>query len=118
MKRDFELIRTLLLQIEQSPAGEIIQIIAHDEGISGAVVAEHLKLLIDAGLVEGEVYSVSSPAFAIQGLTWQGHDFIEKARNDVIWKKVITEAKTKGYAITISLLSDLLTNAVKTGMGF
>jgi DNA-binding transcriptional ArsR family regulator len=52
MKRAIELVRTLLKQIEDAQAGEIINGITTD-GYDEREVGEHLRPLADAGFIDG-----------------------------------------------------------------
>lgn len=111
MKRDFDLIRSILLQVEKADSGKPVHSLQVDESVADAVLAEHIQLAIDASLIEGQVISDDPVGFAITRLTWQGHDFLEHARNDTLWKKVQAEAKTKGTSVTIHILNSLLEKA-------
>jgi hypothetical protein len=76
MKRDMALVREILAYVEAQPAGKPIQAIAtscHDINI----LAEHLSLLIEDGLLDGEIFGDADQgwAFIIHKLTWEGHDF-------------------------------------------
>ena len=85
MKRDLDLVRTILRSIEEAPAGEVIsgfQIEGHDE----IEIGEHLRLLIDAGFIKGEASRTRSGyLLGIRGLTWNGHEFLDAARSDSLW---------------------------------
>lgn len=111
MTRDFELIRKLLLQIEDAPAGEPLQSLTVDESLDEAVLGRHLELLIDAGLIEGQVIGHRPVSFVIHGLTWSGHDFVEHARNESVWRSVFENTKAAGTSITLEILKGLLANA-------
>ena len=52
MKRNFSLIRKILLDIESMPAGKVISNLNYDD-FDELVVAEHIKILMDANLVDG-----------------------------------------------------------------
>lgn len=88
MKRDFDLLRVLLREIEDLPPGRIASAFKYD-GIDKDTIAAHAALLFDAGLVKGKMrYPLKGPPqFQIAGLTWAGHDFIAVAKNDTIWEK-------------------------------
>ena len=53
MKRDLELVRTILLEIEAQPPGQV-SFGVNVEGKSDEEVLEHTALLIEAGLVNGQ----------------------------------------------------------------
>jgi hypothetical protein len=94
MTRDFNLIREILLQVEKAPSGEPIMVLTLDrDNLDEAVVGEHLQLMIEAGLIEGDVHTLKPVRFILHRLTWSGHDFLENARSDTIWKKVIHGGK-------------------------
>jgi hypothetical protein len=90
MKRDFDLVRTILKEIESRPAGDFIRGLSID-GRTQAEVDEHVRIMIDAGLLDGQPKTMMlagyRPTF-IRGLSWHGHDFLDAARDDSIWKKV------------------------------
>jgi hypothetical protein len=117
MKRDFDLIRSILLQVEEADSGNPVQILHFDEDVKDPVLAEHIELAIDAGLIDGQVISDDPVGFAITRLTWQGHDFLEHARNDTIWKKVQAEARAKGTSVTLHVLNALLAKAAEKYAG-
>jgi len=52
MKRDWELVRGILLQVEAAPAGTHIQEIETEEGKTFPEVAEHVRLLAEANLLD------------------------------------------------------------------
>ena|SRR5438270_350369 len=118
MVRDFDLIRNILIEIENAPASDRpIQQLSFDAQVDDATVSEHLELMIEADLIDGKVISHNPAGFIIKRLTWLGHDFLEHARNDTIWKKVISQAKAKGSSVTLHVLNGLLTKAAEKYAG-
>jgi hypothetical protein len=117
MKRDFNLIREILFQVEKATSSEPMQTVAVEEGVDEAVIGEHLEIMIKAGLIEGEVISRTPLCFVITNLTWAGHDFLENALNDNIWRKVMAEAKAKGTSVTMTVLNGLLSKAAEKYAG-
>jgi hypothetical protein len=86
MKRDMELIRLSLLEIErEEPASDLF-------GYTEDQKVYHMALCIEAGLVDGVIvpdgngYPAATSAIR---LTWKGHEFFDVARNDTIWKKTL-----------------------------
>jgi hypothetical protein len=93
VKRDFDLIRKLLLSIEANQqmdgTREFYPQSPDELGIQGHTVEEvayHLRLLIEAGFVDGAV-TIACPMQVIRGLTWDGHEFLDNIKNDNIWEK-------------------------------
>ncbi len=117
MTRDFNLIREILFKVEQAPSGEVLQVMSFDHEIDEAAFGEHLEIMIEAGLLEGEVHSLRPLMFVIRRLTWAGHDFLSNARNDTVWKRVMAEAEAKGTSVTMSVLNGLLTKAAQKYAG-
>ena len=85
MKRDMDLIRDILIEIE-----------AHNDWPAGAMITPedaskryHLHLLLEAGLVEGkEHHFVGGPIrFSVDGLTWAGHEFLAATSDQNRWNK-------------------------------
>ncbi len=122
MKRDMDLVRHLLLRIEDAELFEQPDFEMGDYDVQD--IDYNLDLIIQAGLVNGEGNWSAGPTYnvAIRGLTWEGHDFLDAVRSDSIWHKAKEVAQgrelrlnelpfevVKGLAIT--LLSNLLKSA-------
>ena len=98
MKRDMELIRKIVLLIEDSskgwaPANMVI------EGYSQAQIGYHAYLLVDSGLAEGSDVTNSgseAPEYLLTHLTSAGHDFADSARTPYIWDEVMNDMRNKG----------------------
>ena len=117
MIRNFEMIRSILLQAEKAPSNQPLQQLSFAGDILESDIAEHLELMIEQKLIDGEVLSREPLAFGIYKVTWSGHDFLENARNDTLWKKVMSEAKSKGTSMTLVVLNGLLSKAAEKYAG-
>jgi hypothetical protein len=118
MKRDMELIREILQFAENLSAGQTSGV-ATDKH-SAQEIAEHIALMKEAGLIDAVIRcdQKGCPAAAIIGrLTWDGHEFLAKAKNDTIWKKVLQQAEEKGMSTSMSVINGLLEAAAKKYMG-
>jgi len=118
MKRDMDLIRKLLLQLEEldgtgvSPSNLL-------EGYTGEQIGYHAFLLADAGLAIGCDCSSSSsflPQYDLNGLTWNGHEFLDAARNETNWKKAKERFSGVG-GFSLSVLKELLVALMKQQIG-
>jgi hypothetical protein len=111
MKRDLDLIRRLLLTLEGKPAGIVVTQFSEFPNTPDAELFEHIQLLLDADLVEGQVArsGKGSPvACAIMRITNKGHEFLDNARNDDVWNKVVRESKSKGVSLSLDVLAKIM----------
>lgn len=117
MKRDLELIRKILLEIEEMDNDEKIRdsdIII--EGYSENEIVYHVKLLIEAGYLNGGLFStigVKRCPYIVKGLTWEGHDFIGMAKNDKVWEKGMDNLKVVGKGIALEIVKEVLSGTMK-----
>ena len=115
MKRDMDLVRLILLEIEKSnedPRSEIrLQIPDYDS----AAVSYHVMILHEADLIEADDLSTmgSSSVWLPKRLTWFGHEFLDAARNDSIWKQAMKKANNVGF----ELLKELLLSMTRQQLG-
>lgn len=112
MKRDMDLIRQILVHLEglDQPA---LQTVPEFEGSTQARVLEHIRLLIDAGLITAvDATTFGGPNYINIKMTWAGHEFVTVVRDDEIWKKTKQGASKLG-SWTFALLADLATGLIK-----
>ncbi len=113
MKRDMELVRALLLDIEGEDKPDLSK-------WSEKQQLYHLDILIEAGLVlgypikdgKGETATVETIR-----LTWDGHEFLDAARNEKVWSKAKEKLKTVGGSVSLPVLTSLLTSLMKHQIG-
>ena len=117
MKRDLDLCREILRQIEESPysAGPSIEV----KDRSAEEISYHTKLLAEAGFIEAGSAGgqfVSDDVTVVRGLkvyspislTWQGHEFLDAARNDTLWNEAKHEVGSRLGAIPFELVQAVL----------
>lgn len=106
MKRDLELIRKIILRMEDAPTGAAPK--TELEGYSRMAVGYHNYLIVDAGLAEGRDAttraSQGSPEWVLAHLTSRGHDFAEAARDEARWKTALQKAGAMALPIFIETL--------------
>ncbi len=119
MKRDLELIRKMMLAIEDAPSGWAPQGLKI-EGYTDEQVGYHAYLLLDAGFAKGEdatTLGSQSPEGFISRLTWEGHEFADAARDETRWRKAMGVVQEKGGIVTIGVLTQLLVSLMKSALG-
>lgn len=112
MQRNMDLIREILLALEKHPHGFVKGMVSI-EGYDEEEIGYHAYLAKEAGLIRGAATShqgSESPSVMPSGLTWEGHEFVESARQPERWAKARAAiGKVGGVAmpVWISLLTEL-----------
>ncbi|MEH2517658.1 hypothetical protein V1279_003231 [Bradyrhizobium sp. AZCC 1610] len=118
MKRDLDLVREIMLALENSPqlngrafregyASEFAKLEGHNDD----VLAYHMMLIIDEGWIDGE-YRRTSGQFVLTRITADGHDFLDSTRQPDIWAKAKSIAKSSG-AETLRFAWDIAKSIAK-----
>lgn len=109
MKRDWEIIRTILLRLEDAHLPNTVlnatEIIEHPE----QEVAYNMRLLSQAGFIEAMIMETHDGSGAIgnavaKHLTNTGHELLDTIRDDTIWSKVKDTFQSKGLEMTFDLV--------------
>ena len=106
MKRDYELIRRILLEIENKEDFNRLKSL-EIEGYDQENVVYHSDLLKQAGLINATIY-YGDGWVMVDSLTWEGHEFLDQVRNEKVWKKTIAFIKDKGGTIPFDVLGEVL----------
>ncbi len=118
MKRDWDLLRRILFKLEEND--DPMKAYANTDfgEIPQHVIGYHTNLLLQAGLIQGECHEVLGPGpdCIATRLTWQGHEFLDAARNKSIWDRVKKVASDKGIDVTFDVLKAMLAHAIKEGI--
>lgn len=110
MKRDMDLIRLLLLEVESDQELNLTNEFTEPELIY------HSALLVESELVHGTVIQNETGVpvgTAIQRLTWKGHELIDAIRDDGVWNQTIKSLKEVGKSWSISLVKFTATEFLK-----
>ena len=89
MTRDMELIRKIILAIQARQ--DVVLAPLEIPGVDPAILARHVEMLLDAGLIEGIKwggYNAPLPTIQIKDLSWAGHEFASALGNDNVWNKI------------------------------
>lgn len=89
MKRDMDLIRNMLLEIEK--AENVVSLDKLREmHVNENVVDYHVWLLDEAGYVDSTLMYADNGLYyaSINGLTWAGQDFLDAIRGKNMWDKI------------------------------
>ena len=118
MKRDWKLVREILLEVEKKDSPFPDRLLEID-GRTSYEIGYHVKLLYEGGMID-EVNDFggqgdSGHLYAPGGLTWEGHDFLDSIRHDSVWQKVLDQIAPVGEKVSIGVLKTI---AEKAALGF
>jgi hypothetical protein len=108
-----DLVRAILFEVEKQPEGfapNDLQI----QGYTADEIAYHAYIMGEAGLVHSidtTHMGSSGPEAKVSRLTWEGHDFLDAAREPDRWqtaKKVIDKVGGASIQIWLAVLTDLV----------
>lgn len=124
MKRDMELVRLILLEVEKSDRAYVdIETMACDQ-YPLAVIGYHVELMAAHGLLDANV----SKAFGgvvvggtVKALTWEGCDYLDAIRDEGVWrrtKKAVSEAVGDTTLATIKETASMVAiQLIKANLG-
>lgn len=104
MKRDWDVIREVLIEVEglDGPARDR-KIYGLGDGYASedASKSEHALLLWKAGFLAGiDASTNSGPALISPDLTWEGHELLDTLRSNSVWERIKATARDKGIELT------------------
>jgi len=121
MKRDMDLVRAILLKLEEQEGAQLIPFLPV-KGYSPEMVAEHCEMMHGYGLIKSftaeKAWGGEIASWAAGGLTWEGYDYLDKIRDDSVWNKTKETIKTKGLPLifdTIKSVSTAIITAATEG---
>lgn len=85
MKRNPDLIRHLLLALEEGPGAELLRLPSFAQ-YGRHQVDHHFRLLLEAGLVTAGYASTDGRRWIAVRLTWDGHEYLYKIRDPAVWR--------------------------------
>ena len=108
MKRDIDLIRSLLIQVEEGKSIEL-DIYTKEQ------LLYHKNLLIEANFVHGQTLYGDDQILTvmIDRLTWIGHEFLDAIRDAEIWRQT-KDVVEKISGAPIIIIKEVAVNIART----
>lgn len=121
MKRDLDLIRDMLLRIEDISNGARLICVEDFTDLCDDrhSISYHLELLEDAGYIAviDHPYTDDYKDFALTRLTMLGADYLDSVRNNSIWRKVKDKLEKVGNDASLKIVCDVATSIMKQQLG-
>ena len=111
MKRDLELVRRILLHLEEgeaSPSGFGAFV---EDGYGLPAIHYHIRLLHDAGLIEAD--EIVPGQWWPERMTWSGHEFLDAARNEDLWRDTKKKVEKSTGTAPFLVFHELLLNGLR-----
>ena len=110
MKRDMDLIRDLLGQVEAIDAdGSYLS-------VDDRLAVHQVSLMKDAGLVDANLLEDGNGLYNganVFRLTWAGHDFLDAVREDTVWNKIKKNVIKPGASWTFAMVLEYAKMEIK-----
>ncbi|MFS9009395.1 DUF2513 domain-containing protein [Streptococcus infantis] len=109
-----DLCRLILFKIEdeyKSTALSNLQI----DGYAIEIIAYHCDLLFEAGLIKSYKPTYASDKiffFSVGALTWEGHDFLDKIRENTMWNRTKNRIKENALPMTLEVIKTIATSLI------
>lgn len=122
MKRDLDLIRNILLEIEKMPpeqsdlSSKKLSTLCNNE----AIIAFHIKLLLDNKFIE-IIHRVpqegNKDIYFISRLTSSGYDYLDTIRSPKIWEATKEKLYSIGGAVSLEVIKDVAVTISRSYLG-
>ncbi len=117
MKRDWDVVREVLIEVESMPheaRTTFAYIIGPDQTPDSRARAEHALLLLQGGYISGlDASDLGGSTLLGPELTWNGHDLLDTLRSKPVWDRIKSIAQEKGIELTFDAVKALGAIALK-----
>lgn len=120
MRRDLDLVRSILLWIEAQPEGHNINWTVAIAGHTDEQIGYHVHLMEQAGLLiaSDATYSESrSPSAIPVSITWNGHEFLNAAKDSNLWARAKANVIGPAGGVAFTVLLEWLKAEAKRQLG-
>jgi hypothetical protein len=104
MKRDWDVIRQVLIEVEslsEESKYDKRYGLGREHDQENRSKSEQALLLWKAGFLDAvDVGTLAGPAIAAPELTWKGHELLDTIRSKPVWEKIKVTAREKGIDLT------------------
>jgi len=108
MKRDMDLVRSILLYVENQDINNKGYSSITIDGHASSEILGHVRLMEEHGLLKDCLYDLSGNT-TVRTITWAGYDYLDKVRDDSIWKKTKETIVQKGLPLVFDTIKTIST---------
>ncbi|MGC1329797.1 DUF2513 domain-containing protein [Pseudomonas sp.] len=109
MKRNWDLIREVLIEIEELNPAELEAIQYGPASLSDEPEKDSQAVLLwKAGFLEGaDASSFDGDVVIARELSWSGHELLDTIRSKAVWERIKSTAQAKGLELTFESVKAL-----------
>ncbi|SDW79768.1 DUF2513 domain-containing protein [Paenibacillus sp. CF384] len=113
LKRDMDLLRKILLEVEEHAVGGNNWVPLRFEGFSEIEVTYHVKLLREAGFIQASSVPDETRFIRPTRMLWNGHEFLDSIRNDSVWADMKNKIGKDLSTLPITVIGAVALEAAK-----
>ena len=114
MKRDLDLIRQILLTVEEDHDGKQAITSLYISGYSRTTVQYHIRLLAEGDYLDvNQIDTFAGTTYHIQGMTFKGHDYLDTIRDNTVWTQTKERLAQVGNTASLALVKATATEILK-----
>lgn len=113
MRRDIDLVRHILLAVEDADRPvKARELVGEDRTFPEVVY--HIELLRAHGLVDADVTRMRGATSAVvKGLTWEGCDYLDAMRDDRVWERAKVAVAAAVGTTTLAVFKEACVQAAR-----
>lgn len=118
MKRDMDLVRDILLMVESADKALGLNDM-HKLKYEPNIIDYHVELLIQHNFLDAEAkhdWNGDVIFLNIEGVTWEGQDFLESMRNPTLWEKAKSTLVKSGAPASFEVIKYACIEVAKIGI--
>lgn len=120
MRRDMDLVRDILLACSRSADGTVDASSLSDGQRSRELVAYHIDIMVEAGLIHGNVtraFGDDAVVAKAGPLTWEGNEFLDAVSSDSVWRQVKAKLGETVKSATLDVIKALAVKLTQQALG-
>lgn len=110
VKRDLEVIRHILITIENSTKYRLITADFTTEKYNSQIISHHILLLLDCDYIEITEVPMCRPGYTpliVNRITSQGYDYLDNIRDDTIWNETKKQISKVSSSVSLDVIKSV-----------
>ena len=120
MKRDLDLIRYILANIENSTSTKLTVDDFTNDAYDASRISFHISLLLDCGYIEATEFNVIGQKYQqylIKRITSSGYDYLNSVRDANVWSKTKETLKSVGNSVSLDVIKTVASKVALNLLG-